>query len=451
VITPGFFTVERVLVLMAAVSAIIAVVGKFHCRSAGWTTPDQYSTVCWSVFPNSLVADKLAVFFPFFSPGSPFDQSVFAGWIAGTTAWLTQASGGGAQGQLAFFDVNAALLAVAWIATVIVVARTAGRRSWDAALVAASPVLMVAIFVSWDFWAAALVSLAIFLFARRWTLWAGAVLGIAALAAPYAILVLAALLLLGIRAGRVTRMLEMTAAASIAWLVALVPLMVKNPPAFPNYLQGWFAKEPSESSIYGGWNLVADRLGLPGMDIGMANAIAAILLVALILGVAYLALCAPARPRAAQLVFVAVAGWVVLGKNTEPWHAVWLVPLLALALPRWRPVLLWQAAAIAHFIALMLYRSKELGGISSQNAIDAMSFVLASWLAGMATCVLIGLVIRDIYVPGHDVVRRGGVDDPQGGVLLDPNADPKLALLEERAGTPAVENADNDASARAGD
>lgn len=432
-VSPGFFTVERVLVLMAAVSAIIAVMTKSHCRTSGWTTPDQYSTVCWSVFPNSFGDDKLGSLFPFFSQGSPFEHSVVAGWIAGITATLTQGAGDGALRQLAFFDLNAGLVAVAWIFTVIVVARTAGRRIWDAAIVAASPLLILVAYVSWDFWAAALVSLALYLFARRRTLLAGAVLGVASMAAPYPILIVLALVFLGIRAGRVTKMLEMFAASLIAWLLVLAPVMAINPRAFPDHVKNLWAAAPSESSLYGGYNLVAGRLGWPAMDVSTTNTAAAVLLVLLILGLVALALYTPQRPRVAQLAFVAVAGFVVLSKNAEPWHAVWILPLVALALPRWRPVLLWQGAVIAHFIALMLFRSKVLGDISNQHAIDTPYFLIAALIAGLATCSLIGLTIRDMMNPGHDVVRSGGLEDPQGGDLMGPPTDPQGSLVDGKA------------------
>ncbi|HPY25976.1 MAG TPA: hypothetical protein PLK19_16835, partial [Mycobacterium sp.] len=35
----------------------------------------------------------------------------------------------------------------------------------------------------------------------------------------------------------------------------------------------------------------------------------------------------------------------------------------------------------------------------------------------VAVLVLVGLVIRQIYRPGADLVRRRGVDDPAGGVF----------------------------------
>lgn len=415
---PGFFTVERVLIFMAMVSALIAVMAKYHCRQSGWTTPDQYSTVCWSEFPNSFVQHNLGSVFPFLSSGSTFDQLPLAGFIAGITAWLTGGAGHGALRQLAFFDVNAALIAAVWIFTVVVVARTARRRPWDAAIVAASPLLWLTAFVSWDFWAAGLVALGIYLFARRRTIWAGFVLGLAAMVAPYAILVLVALVLLGVRAKAVTKMLEALAAGAVGWLLVLLPVMLSDAAGWKAYVDGAINGPASDSSIYGGYNLIAGRMGLPEMSTVSVNTLSAVLLMLVVLGVAAIALYAPRQPRVAQLAFVAVAGFVVVNKTTEPWQAVWLLPLLALALPRWRPVLLWQAAVITHFIALMLFQSKQLGNISPQHAIDTPYFVMASALAGVATCALLALTVRDIWRPHYDVVRRGGVDDPQGGVLL---------------------------------
>ena len=294
---------------------------------------------------------------------------------------------------------------------------------------------MLMAYVSWDFWAAVLVSLALYFFARRRTLWAGAGLGVASMAAPYPILILLALVLLGLRARRVTKMLEMLAAALIAWLLVLAPVMGLNPSAFPNYVDSLLAAEASESSLYGGYNLVAERMGWPVLDVSSSNAAMAVLLLALLVGVAALALYTPRRPRVAQLLFVAVAGFVVLNKMTEPWHAIWLLPLLALALPRWRPVLLWQAAVVAHFIALMLLRGKVLGNISNQHAIDTPYFLMAATVAGVATCVLIGLTVREMINPDQDVVLRGGARDPQGGDLLGPATDSRFPLIEVSEGT----------------
>ena len=55
-----------------------------------------------------------------------------------------------------FFNFAAVGLALAWLATVWATAMLAGRRIWDAALVAASPILIFQIFTNFDALATAL-------------------------------------------------------------------------------------------------------------------------------------------------------------------------------------------------------------------------------------------------------------------------------------------------------
>lgn len=416
IVSPGFFTVERVLILMAVASALVAFIGKFHCQESGWTTPDQYSTVCWSQFPNTYVDSHLATSFPYFSANGAFSFPPLTGIIAGLTAWLAGDSTVAGQ-QLAFFDLNAALIGVAWIGTAVAVARSSRRRPWDAAIVATSPALLLTAYVSWDFWAAALVSAGILLFARRRTLWAGLVIGVASTIAPYALLVLLVLLILAVRGGQAVRALEAVAAAAVGWLVVVGPVLLVNPAQWGSYLSGILTATPSDSSIYGSYNLVAQRVGLAQLSGGAANGVAFVLLGVVVMAVIWLGLGASRRPRVGQLAFLAVAGLTLVDKSAQPWHVVWLIPLIALAYPRWRTVLLWQAAVVAHFIALMLFQSTQLGDISAQHAIDMPYFVFAVLLNMMATLAIMILVVRDVLAPDYDVVRRKGVDDPQGGIL----------------------------------
>lgn len=434
----GFFTIERVLIFMTAFSALIAVLTKTHCREAGWTTPDQYSTGCYSEFPNAFTQFNLANVFPFLSKNATFGDGPVAGFVAGITAWFTAWAGNGALRNLAFFDLNAGLIAILWIVVVLLIWKMSGRRPWDAAIVAASPLLILTAYMSWDFWAVGLVTLGIFLFARRRPLTAGFVLGIAAMAAPYAALVLLALVVLGIRHKKTTAMLEVLAAGAVGWLLIMVPAMSFNPSGWGAYISGMISKQPSNTSLYGGWNLIAGMLGVPGMSVETVNAVVVMFIVALLFGAGYLALRTPQAPRVAQLAAIMVGGYVVVGKFTEPWSAIWLLPLLALALPRWRPLLLWQAAVITSVIAWMLFQSKVLGNISSQHAIDTPFFVLSSLLSTGATVAVVVLLIREVLNPRLDVVRRGGVVDPQGGVLNSKEAtkshvSPADEVVEETA------------------
>ena len=231
------------------------------------------------------------------------------------------------------------------------------------------------------------------------------------------LLILLVLLVLAIRGGQAARGLEIVASASVGWLLVVGPVLLANPAQWGSYVSGIITATPSDSSIYGSYNLVARRVGLTQLSVGTANGIAFILLAVLVLAVVLLALGARRRPRVAQLAFLAVAGLTLIDKSTQPWHVVWLLPLVALAHPRWRTMLLWQAAVAAHFIALMLYQSTQLGDISPQHSIDMPYFVLGVLLNMVATVAVMILVVRDVLVPEHDVVRRKRVDDPQGGIV----------------------------------
>ena len=72
-----------------------------------------------------------------------------------------------------FFDVSALGLALAWLATLWATAGLAGRRVWDAALVAASPLVIFQIFTNFDALATALALGGLLAWARRRPVLAG--------------------------------------------------------------------------------------------------------------------------------------------------------------------------------------------------------------------------------------------------------------------------------------
>ncbi|MCZ2401715.1 DUF2029 domain-containing protein [Paenarthrobacter sp. Z7-10] len=432
IVEPAFFTVERVLTVLVIVSGLLALLFKFHCRQVGWSTPDQYSTTCWSELPNAFKAKGLAGSFPYFSPGSTFNYPVLIGAAAGITAWLTGPAGHGMPRQLAFFDLNAGLIIGMWLAAVVATSRSARRRPWDAAILALSPVLLFTALTSWDMWAVALVAVGMLLFARRRTFSAGAVLGLASCAQPYAMLILLAVLLLSLRTGRWLPFLETAAAAAAAALALTLPILVLNPASWLAYFTDRMADAATPSSLYGAYNLVAQRLGHESLTISGANSVEIVFGVLILLATAWLVLAAPRRPRMAQLAFLLVAGYSLVDKHAVPQHVVWLIPLLALARPKWRTALLWQCFQILQFLAWQLFLGRELGDGNAQHSIDMPYFVLAAALGGIATLVVMALVIRDIVHPAYDVVRRAGADDPQGG-LLERSPDRLILPLPGRA------------------
>ncbi len=80
-----------------------------------------------------------------------------------------------------------------------------------------------------------------------------------------------------------------------------------------------------------------------------------LLLVAWGVGVGVLVARAPRAPGLAQIGLLLVAGLVLVNRSYEPQHALWLLPLAVLAVPRWRDLLVWQAGEVVYFVLVWWY------------------------------------------------------------------------------------------------
>ena len=127
IIAPGLFTVERVLILFTVLAALAGVLVKGYCRANGWESPTQFYATCYSDFPELFRSRGLADgAMPVL--GNQFEYPVLVALIAGVTAWLIPGEGATEGRVLAYFDVNAALLAAVAMMAVLATARMAGRR-----------------------------------------------------------------------------------------------------------------------------------------------------------------------------------------------------------------------------------------------------------------------------------------------------------------------------------
>jgi uncharacterized membrane protein len=235
----------------------------------------------------------------------------------------------------------------------------------------------------------------------------------------YPVLLLGALFLVCLRAGRMREWLRTAVAAAAAWAVVDVPVALLAPENWARFFTLNSSRHADPDSV---WNIllhVTDHRILDGpLAEGQApsvlNAVVAVLLVVFVAGVGWLTLAAPVRPRVAQVAFLLVAGFLLLNKVWSPQYSLWLLPLAVLARPRWRSLLLWQATEALLWVPRLLW---YLG--TDNRGVEVEWFFLGVLLRDAAVLVLMGLVVRDILRPDGDVVRTSwpGVDDPAGGVV----------------------------------
>ena len=229
-LSPGVFTVERVLIILTVLAALASLAVKGYCRTNGWQTPGQFYSTCYSDFPEFFRNRGLGEDpFTFLSQGTLFEYPALLGFIAGTVAWLVPGDGVTDSRILGYFDANATLIAAVWIVTVLATARMSQRRPWDAAMVALAPCIVLAGTINWDLWAVGLLAAGMLCFARERLVLAGILFGLAAATKPYAALILAAIFLLAVRTGRIRAFLVTVGSAMVAWLAVNIPVAVANP------------------------------------------------------------------------------------------------------------------------------------------------------------------------------------------------------------------------------
>jgi glycosyl transferase family 87 len=415
-----------VLIAASVLAMVLAFAEKVPCRSGAWNYyTKQFQDSCYTdIYPlyynEGLYSGRVPYFGKVPATGHPVEYPVLIGGAMEAVAWLVHNVDAAIRGR-EFYDVTVALLALCAVAGVLATARAAGPdRRWQALLVALSPALILDAFVNWDLIAFALTALGIAAWAARRNFWAGALLGLAVATKFYPLVVLGALLLLCLRAGRLKELAQTLGAAALAWLVVDLPVMIAAPSGWAYFYVFSENRGADWGSIWYMFEYFNVR-GLGNYQLSMLNQMSAAFSVVAYAAIALLALAAPRRPRLPQLCFLLLATFLMTNKVWSPQYVVWLVPLAVLARPRLWPYLLWQLAEVGYFFGIwgyLIFEYRITGHTFAGYQGISTGWYFALLVARFLTVALLAAyVVRDILHPERDVVRAHGLDDPAGGVL----------------------------------
>ncbi|MET8680401.1 glycosyltransferase 87 family protein [Streptomyces sp. NPDC004647] len=413
----GWWTPVRIIALVAIAMFALGMVQKLPCYNGGWFfgAGSQYTHACYSDIPHLYngrgFADGLVPYFDRL-PGDMeyLEYPVLTGLFMEAASWLTPHSGSIQDREQIYWLVNAGMLMVCAAVVAVCVARTHRRRPWDALLVALAPAFALTATINWDLLAVALTAAAMLMWSRSRPLAAGVLIGLATAAKLYPVLLLGPLFVLCLRAGRWRAWGMAAGAAAASWLVVNLPVMALAPEGWKKFYT--FSQErPVDFGSF--WLIISQRTGNP---LDGANAWATALTLLLCAGIGALALYAPRRPRFAQLAFLVIAVFILVNKVYSPQYVLWLIPLAALARPRWRDFLIWQTCEVMYFIGIWMYLAYTSSGDKHQG-LPPEGYQFAILLHLLGTLYLCAVVVRDVLLPERDVVRRDGSDDPSGGVL----------------------------------
>jgi uncharacterized membrane protein len=414
----SWWTPLRWVLAMTIATLLLGLAQKAPCATGNWTGNKQYTHLCYSDVIPLWSDERLDV------GAVPYrDTSVEYPVLTGAFMWATADLTRGVHSLeadwsqvLVFGLLTALLLSLCALVTTAATAQTARGRPWDAAIFALSPLLVFHAFSNWDLLAMAFTSAALWAWSRRRPVLSGAMIGLGTAAKLYPVFLLVAIAVLAWRTRKLADAAWAIGSAGLVWLAV-------NGPVALAFHRGWWEfysfsiSRPTERSTFWAIGRTLTNGSLDDSDApfwkppGIAVALALVIALAV---VAYVGLAAPVRPRLAQLAFLSVLAFLITTKVWSPQYSLWLVPLLALARPRWRLSLVWQFSEVLVWILTL---TVLLGLSVPQHGIAYGWLVLALLVRDALLLALAVLIVREMWRPWLDVVRADGSDDPGGGVF----------------------------------
>lgn len=414
----SFFRGPAVLMLIGTVSWLILMLRQVPCRQTVAGRPvNTFYRLCYTDIPVLYQVRGLAEGQTVYTQ-VPWEYPVLTGGFVEVASRITSLLGVSAQRGLdsqqmlgnanLFFAVCAVALFGCFLGTIDLTRRMLPSDGWTAGLmIAASPVVIANGLINWDLFAVVLTAAAMYLWMRKRPLWSGLLYGLAIAAKLYPLFILGPLVLLLLRAGRLSALGRLLAGTAAAWLAVNLPVYLLTPAGWTYF---WTFNADRGGDLGSGWYVLA----LNKTPIGNVNAWSLAFLMAACMGLAVLIFLAPRRPRVGQVAFVVVALFLMVNKVYSPQYALWLLPLLVLARPQWRSWAIWSISELAYFAAIWGHLAGTLHPGSGEP--DRI-YWLAVFLRIAVQAWLVWCVVIDMLRPEGDPLRADGCDDPLGGIL----------------------------------
>ncbi|NPD04468.1 hypothetical protein HN031_07190 [Nocardioides sp. zg-1308] len=366
--------------LLGATSLVLAagMLSKGACVPSGWGRQDQpFAQLCWTDLAGTSAASR-----------TPPQVATWLERLAGTLP------GSGTVATTAALAVLLAALAL--LATGLLV-RVDPRRPWAAAGWALGPVLLVH-WLSWTLVAA--VGVAVLLWGwttgRGWLAGLGAGIG-AAFALPVAVAFLGVVAV----GGRTRDRVDAVLAAAAAYVVVTLPGRATS-------------QDPDTGSVW----LLLQQAGLGGSP--TSRAVVQGLVLALAAGAVWWLVRRSGQPSpitSARAGLVLLAAALVVTPSAPPELALLALPLAAIAVRRWRDLLVWQGLHLLSWVITGWWLGQALAPTITD---DARAYWLAIVLRVAGLVWLVVAVLRDAGSGDDDAVEVGrGEADPH----VDPLAD----------------------------
>lgn len=312
-----------------------------------------------------------------------------------------------------YFAVNCIVLGAAWMVAVAIMVKLTGNRPWDTLLMAASPLVLVHAFTNFDLLSVLPAVAAIALWAHRRPALAGVMIGLGISAKLWPAFIGGAIILLCLRNRLWMPLARMLSGMFITLAAVNLPIYLMSPQGWGEFFRlnsqrGW-----EGSTIYAvlahltgsqAWDGNSPSKAVDGVQ--TLNLITFALLVVCLLALAWLVVFkAPRTPQVGEVAFLALLAFMITNKVWSPQYSIWLVPLLVLALPKWRLVFGWAALETVYWYVRM-WQFLPSGQQAPEWLADSMTVIRLGLLIFMAV-----LVIRRMLAKDREVAVDGSAGE----------------------------------------
>ena len=357
--------IAKSAVLLAIIAALISFVKFDYCRTNGWTPPGDYIHACYSDFP-ALFGERglITNAWPYSSATNAVEYPPVTGLIMWATSFLV---GDGENKFRNYFDINALLIAILFIATVAFLKKLKPQLWY---LLPIAPAVIASLYINWDIWAVISALAAIYYFDIGKYNKSAIALGLSIATKFFPIVLLLPIVLIFFRKSKVKELIRYIAITFATWLLINLPFIITTP-------AGWFRFFKLNSERAADWGSIWHALEIFGLKINHLNLISIIAFALVALAFTLFVYGIPEVPKLASIAFFIVAIFVTASKVYSPQYVLWLTPLAILAMVDKKDRFdfwVWQFAELIYHFAIWQYLAEVSG---AEFAIPAGAYATA--------------------------------------------------------------------------
>ena len=357
--------IAKSAVLLAIIAALLSFIKFDYCRTNGWSPPSDYIHACYSDLP-ALFGERglITNTWPYSSATNAVEYPPVTGLAMWATSFLVSDNGNKYRN---YFDVNALLIALLFIASVIFLKKLKPQLWY---LLPVAPAVVASLYINWDIWAVVSALAAIYYFDVGKYNKSAIALGLSIATKFFPIVLLLPIALILFRKSKVKELIMYLAITSATWLLINLPFIITTP-------VGWFRFFKLNSERAADWGSIWHALEIFGWKIGPLNLISIIAFAILALAFTLFVYGIPEVPTLASIAFFIVAIFAITSKVYSPQYVLWLTPLAILAMVDKKDrsdFWIWQFAELIYHFAIWQYLAEVAG---AEFAIPAGAYATA--------------------------------------------------------------------------